>query len=59
MTKEQEDFLKNCDYQMKRFELVKEAVFFQKYSQGYEFSLENDKNLNDISEKERDLEEDG
>ena len=50
MTTEQEEYLKNCDYQMKKFELTKEALFFQKYAQGYETSLE---------EKERDLEKDG
>lgn len=50
MTKEQEEYLKHCDYQMKKHELIKEALFFQQYTQNYEVSSE---------EKERDLEKDG
>ena len=51
-----EEFLANCDYQMKKIELAKEAVFFQTYSKGYEVAEKQPENLSLEEEKEKERE---
>ena len=46
---EKEKFLETYDYQMKKMELIKESLFFQKYSIGYE----KEKDIEEKEEKEK------
>lgn len=48
-----EEFLAQCDYQMKKIELAKEAVFFQQYEKAYDQSYVTKNTPEENNEKER------
>jgi len=46
-----EEYLAKCDYQTKKLELAKEAVFFQNYAAGYE-TTEKSRSFTSVSLEE-------